>query len=91
MTRTWKASLDAIPLTGEPFMSNLLLLDDLDAQYVNGGWGSIYNFSSTSFKAVTTKVGQTNTANNLGLGVLFGAGIATSEQMNISEIATFVL
>ncbi len=72
-------------------MSNLLILDDLDAQHVNGGWGNIYKFSSTNFKSVTTKVGQSNTANNLGLGVLFGAGIATSEQANISEISTFVL
>jgi hypothetical protein len=72
-------------------MSNLLILDDLGAQHFNGGWGSFYNFSSTSFKSVTTKVGQTNTANNLGLGVLFGAGIASSEQMNVSDISTFVL
>jgi hypothetical protein len=72
-------------------MSNIVMLPDLEAQHINGGWGSKFSFSSTSFKAVTTKVGQTNTANNLGLGVLFGAGLATSEQMNISEIATFVL
>lgn len=72
-------------------MAYLVNLEDRDSQLVNGGWGSRFNFSSTSFKSVTTKVGQTNTANNLGLGVLYGAGIATSEQMNISEIATFVL
>ena len=72
-------------------MSNVMMLADLEAQQINGGWGSKFSFSSMSFKAVTTKVGQTNTSNNLGLGVLFGAGIATSEQMNISEIATAVL
>jgi hypothetical protein len=72
-------------------MSYLVNLEDRDSQLVNGGWGSWFSFSSTSFKTVTTKVGQTNTANNLGLGVLYGAGIATSEQMNVSEIETFVL
>jgi hypothetical protein len=72
-------------------MAYLVNLEDRDSQLVNGGWGSRFSFSSTNFKRVTTKVGQTNTANNLGLGVLNGAGIATSEQMNISEIATFVL
>lgn len=82
--------MDAFSLLGD-FMSALMILDDRDAQFVNGGWwGSQYSFSSTEFKSVTTKVGQSNTANNLGLGVFYGAGIATSEQMNISEISTFV-
>ncbi|MBD1195204.1 hypothetical protein [Vulcanococcus sp. Clear-D1] len=72
-------------------MAYLVNLEDRDSQLVNGGWGSWFSFSSANFKRVTTKVGQTNAANNLGLGVLNGAGIATSEQMNISEIATFVL
>lgn len=72
-------------------MSNVMMLADLEAQHINGGWGSKFRFTSTSIKAVTTNVGQSNNSNNLGLGVLFGAGIATSEQVNISEIATFVL
>ena len=72
-------------------MSNIMMLADLEAQHINGGWGSKYSFTSTSIKSVTNKVGQTNSSNNLGLGVLFGAGIATSEQMNLSEITTFVL
>jgi len=72
-------------------MSNIMMLADLESEHINGGWGSTFKFSSVSLKSVSTKVGQTNTANNLGLGVLFGAGIATSEQMNISEIATFAL
>lgn len=71
-------------------MSNVMVLADLEAQHINGGWGSKYRFTSTSIKTVATNVGQVNTSNNLGLGVLFGAGIATSEQMNLSEITTFV-
>lgn len=72
-------------------MSNVVMLPDLESQHINGGWGSRFSFSSTSFKAVTTKVGQSNNANNLGLGILLGAGLAASEQVNVSDITTIVL
>ena len=72
-------------------MSKYVMLADLEAQHVNGGWGSRFSFFSASLKNVSTNVGQTNTAHNLGLGVLFGAGNATSEQLNIANVGTFVL
>lgn len=71
-------------------MSNLVMLADHEAEQMNGGWGSKFRFSSTSIKTASTSLGQTNTANNLGLGVLFGAGLASSEQINISDIKTYV-
>jgi hypothetical protein len=71
-------------------MSKYMMLADLEAQHINGGWGSRYRFSSTSMKSVTTHVGQTNTANNLGLGLLFGSGNATSEQVNIANVTTIL-
>lgn len=74
----------------DSFMSKCVMLADLEAQYVNGGWGSRFSFSSKSIKNVSTNVGQSNTANNLGLGLLFGAGNATSEQVNIADVVTYV-
>ena len=73
-------------------MSNVVMLADFEAQHINGGrWGSRFTFTSTAFKTATTNLGQTNSANNLGLGVLFGAGNATSEQVNIASISTFLV
>lgn len=71
-------------------MSKYVMLADLEAQHVNGGWGSRFSFFAASRKNVTTNVGQTTTANNLGLGV-FGSGNATSEQLNIANVFTTVL
>ena len=72
-------------------MSNVVMLAELEAQHINGGrWGSKFSLFSTSMKTVSTNLGQTNTANNVGLGILFGAGNATSEQINVADITTFV-
>lgn len=71
-------------------MTDVVMLADFDAQHINGGWGSKFSFSSTSFKAVSTTLGQSNSSSNLGLGVLLGAGIATSEQVNLASITTLV-
>jgi hypothetical protein len=71
-------------------MSSLTLLTDRDAEVINGGWWNSYSFRSFSFKSATTNLGQINTANNLGLGLLYGLGNATSEQLNVSSITSVI-
>jgi hypothetical protein len=77
-------------IIGESFMSSLTLLADRDAEMINGGWWNSYSFTSFSYKSVATNLTQKNTANNLGVGLFYGAGIATSEQLNLSSITSVI-
>ena len=68
-------------------MTHLSILADDQAQVVAGGWGFAgIRFAKTS--GVYTALGQENTVNNLGLGLLAGFGGAQSLQGNGSSIAT---
>lgn len=71
-------------------MSSLIHLTDRDSEVINGGWRNSYSFRSFSYKSVSTDLTQSNTANNLGVGLLFGIGNATSEQVNISSITSLI-
>ena len=71
-------------------MPSLTLLTDHKAEAINGGWWSSYSFSSFSYKSVKTDLTQSNMANNLGVGLLYGSGNATSEQLNISSISSVI-
>lgn len=71
-------------------MSSLTHLTDRDSEVINGGWRNSYSLRSFSFKSVSTDLTQSNTANNLGVGLLLGIGNATSEQVNISSITSLI-
>ena len=71
-------------------MPSLTLLTDHDAEVINGGWWNSYSFSSFSYKSVKTNLTQGNTSNNLGVGLLYGIGNATSEQLNVSSITSMI-
>ena len=72
-------------------MTKLHLIADQEAQALSGGrWGSWYQKSDYTYKSNKTNVGQTNTANNFGFG-LAGYGFASSEQMNIAAITSYIL
>lgn len=71
-------------------MSSFALLADSEAQYINGGFGGVFLYRSFSYKSATTSVTQNNDARNLGVGLLFGIGNATSEQVNMASVATVV-
>jgi hypothetical protein len=71
-------------------MPSLIHLTDHDSEVINGGWWNSYSFSSFSFKSVSTSLRQSNTANNLGVGLLLGIGNATSEQLNLSSITSAI-
>lgn len=62
------------------------LLNDHDAEGLNGGFW----FSSTITKSASTSLSQTNNSTNLGVGAVFGAGIATSTQGNLAYIGTSI-
>jgi outer membrane lipoprotein SlyB len=68
-------------------MSNLVNLADEQAQSISGGW-SFTSFSFAKASGVYTSLDQSNTVNNLGLGLLAGFGGAQSLQGNGSSIAT---
>lgn len=68
-------------------MTHLSILAEDKAQVISGGWGSTrIRFAKAS--GVYTALGQENTVNNLGLGLLAGFGAAQSLQGNGSSIAT---
>jgi hypothetical protein len=68
-------------------MTHLSILADDKSQVITGGWGSTrIRFAKAS--GVYTALGQENTVNNLGLGLLAGFGGAQSLQGNGSSIAT---
>jgi len=80
----------SLPLA-ESSMFNVVMLADLEAEHMNGGRrGPSFNFSSGAIKTVTTNFGQSNSSNNLGLGALLGAGNATSEQINLASVSTWM-
>ena len=84
-------------------MSSLSFIVDQDAQSINGGWGKMkssgysapsyspsYTYNSTSYKGITTNLGQQNIATNLGVGLLYGIGVASSEQVNLASIVSSI-
>jgi hypothetical protein len=72
-------------------MTKLHLIADQEAQALSGGrWGSWNQKSDYTYKSNKTTVGQNNTATNFGFG-LAGYGVATSEQMNIASITSYIL
>jgi len=71
-------------------MTNYMILADLEAEQINGGSGSFFTYSSKSMKSVSTRVGQSNTSNNLGLGIV-GLGNAQSIQENSALVGTILL
>lgn len=71
-------------------MPSITFLTDHNAEAINGGWWSSYSISSFSKKSVKTDLTQSNTANNLGVGLLYGSGNASSEQLNISSITSMI-
>ncbi len=72
-------------------MTKLHLIADQEAEALCGGsWGSWWQQSKYVYKANTATVGQSNTANNFGFG-LAGYGVATSEQMNLATISSYIL
>jgi hypothetical protein len=70
-------------------MTNYMILADLEAEQINGGFGSFFSYSSKSMKSVGTWVGQSNTSNNLGLGIV-GLGNAQSIQENSALVGTIL-
>jgi hypothetical protein len=80
-------------------MKSLSFIADHDAQSINGGWGKMkssgystpsYTFNSISYKGITTNLGQQNVATNLGVGLLYGIGVASSEQVNLASITSAI-
>lgn len=67
-------------------LASFALLNDQDAEGLNGGFW----FSSTTTKSAITSLNQTNNSTNLGVGAVFGAGIATSTQGNLAYIGTSI-
>jgi hypothetical protein len=71
-------------------MSMLCLLADHEAETINGGLFNSLNLNSFTWKSATTLLNQQNNATNVGLGLLFGSGNATSFQSNVASIATVI-
>ena len=71
-------------------MTNYKTLADLDAEQINGGYRSFFNYSSKSMKSAKTWVGQSNNSNNLGLGI-GGLGNAQSIQENVAIVGTILV
>jgi hypothetical protein len=73
-------------------MKFIIHLDDHQCEVLRGGyWGNVFNVSMTTIARVPTRISQTNTATNTGLGLLAGLGVAQSMQGNASEVFSFVL
>jgi len=68
-------------------MTHLSYLADDKAETLSGGW-SFTGIRFAKASGVYTALGQENTVNNLGLGLLAGFGGAQSLQGNASGIAT---
>ena len=71
-------------------MPSLTLLADHDTEVINGGFWSSYTSKYYSHKSATTTINQDNTANNIGVGLLYGYGNATSEQLNLAYSVTAI-
>jgi hypothetical protein len=65
-------------------MSSLCILNDHEAETINGGW-----LRYTSSKRATTYLSQRNTSTNIALG-LGGFANAQSIQTNMAGIATVI-
>lgn len=70
-------------------MTHVSYLSDAGAELIAGGWSST-RIRFAKFSTAYTALGQDNTVNNLGLGVLAGFGGAQSVQANGSSIATLL-
>jgi hypothetical protein len=68
-------------------MTPISFLSDAGAELIAGGWSST-RIRFAKFSTSYTALGQDNTVNNLGLGVLAGFGAAQSLQGNASSIGT---
>jgi hypothetical protein len=66
-------------------MSSLSILNDHEAETINGGWYRSYAVT----KRATTYLSQKNTSTNIALG-LGGYAYATSYQMNVAGINTVI-
>jgi hypothetical protein len=71
-------------------MSALSHLADHEAETINGGFFNTFNLNSYSLKAASTSLGQSNSATNVGMGMLLGIGSASSSQSNIAGISTVI-
>ena len=71
-------------------MKNITCLDERQCQVLRGGFWSTY-YSTTKFSGASTTINQTNSTNNLGVGLLIGLGNAQSLQGNGAEAMTFIL
>lgn len=68
-------------------MTHLSLLADHQAEALSGG----FRFTSIrSIQRAGTNAGQINDANNLGLGVAVGFGMANSFQANAADVLTAI-
>jgi hypothetical protein len=71
-------------------MSALSHLADHEAETINGGFFNTFNLNSYSLKAASTSLGQSNSATNVGVGLLLGIGSASSSQSNVAGISTVI-
>jgi hypothetical protein len=71
-------------------MKFISLLDEQQCAALKGGLYGITNISMTSFASSLVGLGQTNSATNVGLGLLVGAGNAQSIQGNTAFVNSFV-
>ena len=75
---------------GDCLMSSIYIMADHEAETINGGWWTSISANSYTWKSASTSFNQVNTANNFGIGLLMGAGNATSEQLNLASITTII-
>jgi hypothetical protein len=72
-------------------MKSFSHLDDHQCEVLKGGVFDVTNITMTSFASSLVGVGQSNSATNVGLGLLVGLGNAQSMQGNGAVITSFVL
>jgi|GEM_PF-1818380 hypothetical protein len=72
-------------------MKSFSHLDDHQCEVLKGGVFDVTNITMTSFASSLVGVGQSNSATNVGLGLLVGLGNAQSIQGNGAVITSFVL
>jgi hypothetical protein len=65
-------------------MSTLCILNDREAETINGGW-----FRYRSTKSASTTLSQSNSSTNLALA-LGGSAVAASFQSNLAGISTVI-
>ena len=72
-------------------MKSFSHLDDHQCEVLKGGVFDVTNITMTSFASSLVGVGQSNSATNVGLGLLVGLGNAQSIQGNGAVITSLVL